>query len=440
MSGMLLLATLTYGIGQSTNFLFQLHLLHLLGSSAYGDAGLAHLLLITLIFLADLGYSSIFLRQAPDHPGWPHDWACALSHRLGVTLLLLSLCSFAVSALAADSAAFDYWLGAAPAALLALFNFSSPLIARGQRLRALLSGQIAWPVALLLSLTLPTCLPFSTATSAGIAVSLGFAVQALVHLLLSRKLRLWLPRLGSGQFNAALHLSTLSICSTLHDRLTPFLLAPLTPSFLPWYLLISHALNGLSGIQAQLSRLLLPGAARDHGREKVLQAGSWALQGTAALLISVLLLQAATPDPEQRYWLALAGVLLLAWGISVSGGFLGLPLIDANREHAMAQLFVITMAISAPLQVLAAWAQAPDLLLWTRTLCLASIMLGVIRLQHLRLSGWGWLAMGGALLAGIAGFNAAAPWFGVLLALPLVVAVAGRTPCYRPASALQTST
>lgn len=440
MRGMLLLATLTYGIGQSTNFLFQLHLLHLLGSSAYGNAGLAHLLLITLIFLADLGYSSIFLRQAPDHPDWLHDWACALGQRLAATLLLLPLSSLAVGALAANSAAFDYWLGAAPAALLALCNFSSPLIARGQRLLALLSGQIAWPVALLLSLVLPAHLPFSMATSAGIAVSLGFAAQALVHLLLSRNPRLWLPKMGSGQLNAALHLSTLGICGTLYDRLTPFLLAPLTPSFLPWYLLLSHALNGLSGIQAQLSRLLLPGAARDHGRARVLQAGSWTLQGTAALLISILLLQAAMLDSEQRHWLALAGILLLAWGTTVSGGFLSLPLIDGNRERPLARLFIITMAIGAPLQVLFAWAHAPELLLWSRALCLITIMLGVIRLQHLHLSTWGWLAMGIALLAGIAGFTAAGPWFGGVLALPLLVAVAGRRPSYRPYPALQTST
>lgn len=82
MRGMLLLATLTYGIGQSTNFLFQLHLLHLLGSSAYGNAGLAHLLLITLIFLADWATPRSSCARLPIIPTgcttgpvpWAKDW------------------------------------------------------------------------------------------------------------------------------------------------------------------------------------------------------------------------------------------------------------------------------------------------------------------------------------------------------------------------------
>lgn len=436
---MLVLATLVYAIGQGTNFLFQLHLLHLLGTSAYGHVGLAHLLLITVIFLADLGYASLFLRENPDQVGWLRDWRCALTHRLVATLLLLSICSVALRVLAPSVEAMDYWLGAAPAALMALFNFSSPLIVRGHRLVALLSGQVAWPVALVLSLLLPPHLPLSTAASTGIAVSLGFATQAVVHLLLSQNYRCWLPGMGKGQLNSALHLSALGVCGTLHDRLTVFLLAPLTPGFLPWYLLLNHALNGLSGIQAQLSRLMLPGAANDPGRARVLQASSWTLQGTAALLMAALIMQGMTADAEQQEWLALTGVLLLAWGITVIGGFLSLPLIAGNRERPLARLLAITIAVSAPLQILAAWVHSPELLLWSRTLCLFTITLGVIRLQNLRLSNWGWLTTAIALLAGLLGFTSAAPWCGLLLALPLLAAVAGRRPHYLP-PAMQAST
>lgn len=437
---MFLFAALIYAIGQGTNFLFQLHLLHLLGSTAYGDAGLAHLLLITLIFLADLGYASVFLREDPQHPGWLHDWRCALNQRLIVTLVLLTLASAAISLLGQGSAAFDYWLGAAPAALLALVNYSSPMIAKGQRLSALLAGQIAWPAALLLCLLLPAHLPFSTATSAGIAVSLGFAVQALVHLALSRNLRLWVPSFGKGQLNAALHLSMLGICGTLHDRLTPFLLAPIAPAFLPWYLLLNHALNGLSGIQAQLSRLLLPGAARPQGRRNVLRASAWALQGTTAVLIGALLLQGLPLNAEQQHWLALSGVLLLAWGASVSSGFLSLPLIDGNRERPLARLLLIGIAISSPAQLLAAWAHSPELLLWTRALCMLALMQGVIWLQNWHLTGWGRTATTIALLAALLGFTTTAPWLGLVLSLPVLFGLARQCPSYRTSSPLKTPT
>lgn len=436
MRQMLLIAALIYAMGQGTNFLFQLHLLHLLDAKGYGDAGLAHLLLITLIFLADLGYASVFLREAPGHSRWLHDWRCALAQRLVATLLLLAICSVAVCVLAPGSEAIDYWLGAAPAALLALINVSSPMIARGQRLRALLVGQVAWPVALLLSLVLPTRLPYSAAASAGIAVSLGFATQALVHLLLSRNARMWLPKMGKGQLSAALHLSLLGICGTLHDRLTPFLLAPLAPGFLPWYLLLSHALNGLSGAQAQISRLLLPGAAT-YGRDNVLRASAWVLQGTAAVLVLTLLLQGLSLAPEQLRWLALSATLLLAWGASASGGFLTLALIDGKRERPLVHLLLIGIAISCPAQLLATWANSPELLLWSRALCMLGVMLGVIRLQHLHLTNWGLGTTCLALLATLAGFTAAAPWFGLLLALPLLIGLAGQRPSYQ-ATALQT--
>ncbi len=59
-----------YAAGQIANLLFQLLLLQQLGQQLYAEVGLAHLLILSTLFIADLGYSTLFLRESPDAPGW----------------------------------------------------------------------------------------------------------------------------------------------------------------------------------------------------------------------------------------------------------------------------------------------------------------------------------------------------------------------------------
>ncbi len=431
MKHMLVLAALAYGIGQGSNFLFQLQLLHMLGAAQYGAVGLAHLLLMTLIFVADLGYGSLFLRTPLDHPQWLNDWRCALTHRLIASLLLLVLASLLITCQWRDAAASAYWIGAAPAALLALINYSGPLIVQGRQALAMILGQIAWPIALLLS-TLPYQWSSSAATRAGLAVTLGFAVQALVHLAYSRRARLWLPRLGQGQLIAALRLSMLGICGTLHDRLTPLLLAPLAPGYFPWYLILSHALSGLSGIQAQLSRLLLPGAAHPTGRLRALLASSWGLWGSATALSCVLLLQALPITAEQNRWLMLSTLVLLAWGLSMASGFLSLPLISGSRERPLLRLLLISMSVSSLIQLAGAWAGSAHGLLWGKVLGALGMIFGLLGLLHIRFTAWGWTAILLSLLAAVASYSTASPWLALLMAAPVLIGLLGQRTCYQP--------
>ena len=64
------LAAVTFAIGQLANLAFQIVLLKTLGATTYAVVGLAHLLLLTLIFLADLGYASLFLREDRNASHW----------------------------------------------------------------------------------------------------------------------------------------------------------------------------------------------------------------------------------------------------------------------------------------------------------------------------------------------------------------------------------
>ncbi|KAF1705797.1 hypothetical protein CSC70_13895, partial [Pseudoxanthomonas kalamensis DSM 18571] len=77
-----------YALGQGCALLFQWLLLRRFGLQGYGDVGLAHLGLVTVLFLADLGCASLFLREDPAAPGWNARWRQALWHRLLATVVL----------------------------------------------------------------------------------------------------------------------------------------------------------------------------------------------------------------------------------------------------------------------------------------------------------------------------------------------------------------
>ena len=424
------LAASTYGLAQASNLAFQLLLLKLLGAASYGVVGLAHLLFITLIFLADLGYASLFLREDRSSSHWLETWRCAQGHRLIATLMLMGLALMGWVSYSDDQAGRQYLFCAAPASVFALFNFSAPLIASGQRLRGLLVTQIAWPVALLLWWPVSIVFPLSPAASAGVAVSLGYFTQAAINIAISRQCLIWLPMFGKGQVGAALHLSALGVCGTLHDRLTPFLLAPLAPGFMPVYLLLNHVLGGLSGVQSQLTRLLLGDAARVRGRQRIMAVASLLGWATVNLLLLGALVQGLDLPDEQRQWLGFSGLVVLAWGLSASSGFLVLVLIGTRREGQFVRPFFLGLSASALLQLMAVWQEAPGYLLWARVVGMLLVMSALLMLLGMRPGRWGMLALAGALVACASVGTIWAGGLVIMLAVPALVGLLGRCPCY----------
>lgn len=425
-----LLASSTYGAGQVANLLFQLYLLKLIGAAEYGTVGLAHLLLITLIFLADLGYSSLFLREPIRTADWQCGWRCALGHRLIATLVLLALAITGWLLFGSEGSSRHYLLSAAPACVFAQFNFSSPTIAAGQRLTGLLLGQIAWPAALLCWWMLHSNLSLAATTTAGLSVSLGYLLQAIANIAYSRRAILWLPLPGKGNIGAAMHLSIMTVCGTLHDRLTAFLLAPLAPSFLPFYLILNHIISGLSGIQAQLSRLLLAEAASQQGHLKIVSVASLLTWATANVLLAGLLIQDLTPSMEHRYWLALSAIVVMIWSLSAASGFLTLLLISARLERYFLRPFLIALGASVLLQVLATWTGDGAYLLWARLLAGLLTMAALFGVLKMRLSHWGIAALLMSLIACAAGNTAWNLATAAILLLPVLTGLLQQRPCY----------
>lgn len=426
----MLLAAATFAIGQLANLAFQLVLLKALGASTYAVVGLAHLLLLTLIFLADLGYASLFLREDRTASHWLVTWRCALGQRLLATLVLMGLALTGWVFYSDDQAGRQYLFSAAPASLFALFNFSAPLIASGQRLRGLMAAQIAWPAGLLLWWPVSVGLPLSPAASAGLAVSLGYLTQAAINIAMSGQRGLWLPLFGKGQVGAALHLCALSVFGTLHDRLTPFLLAPLAPGFMPVFLLLNHVLSGLSGVQSQLSRLLLAEAGSARGRQRIVAVASLLGWATVNVLLLGALAQGLNLPIEQRQWLALAGLVVLAWGLSASSGFLALLLIGERREGQFVRPFFLCLGASAVLQLMAAWGEAAASVLWARVVGTVLVMGVLLVMLRLRPGRWGLAALSGALAICAAAQTSWAIGLVIMLAVPALIGLLGSRPCY----------
>lgn len=421
MSGQFGGAVLIYVAGQAFNFLFQVLLLRLLGGEQYGPVGLAHLLLVTVIFLADLGYASLFLRDPPSSPGWAERWREAFGHRLLATLLL-------DLAIVAGWGLFDdlsgagglYLLGVLPATWLGLINYSAPLLAEGRRLQGLALAQIAWPASCLLWL-LTTHLPLAPALEAALAVSGGFLLQATVQLAVMRQPRLLLPiwTLRSELLRAAMHMSATTVVGTLHDRLTPFLLAPLAPSFLPSYLLLGHLLAGLSGVCSQASRLLITLPPEGAGATWTMRLASLVLLATLAGVLLGGGLLAAWPVLPYEHW-PLMIPALLSWCFSSSGGFLAALMIAARRERLLAQVVISGLLASAAAQLAGYALESPDLLLWSRVFGTAAILAYSLRLMGMTTNRAGWLALLSAALVPLAPPYG---WYGLAALLPLVLAL-----------------
>lgn len=409
---------LLYALGQSCALLFQWLLLHRFGLDGYGQVGLAHLGLLTVLFLADLGYASLFLREDPASANWSERWRQALYHRLLATLAMdLLWVAGGWWQWRGQGEGFGYLLAVLPATLFGLVSYSAPLLAQGRRLPGFAVQQIAMPVAVVLWLLLRRQPGWDGGFGAGVAVSLGYLVQALVNIIVFHAPLRWLcPLRGGGRHMlvTALHLALLGIAGTLHDRLTPLLLAAVAPSFLPVYLFLGYLINGASGVFNQFNRLLVTEARNVNGDRWADTLVSLVL-GLSALGASVLALAAASwGNPEQRAWWPWTTPVLAAGATTLLSGVLSALLIGRHRERALLHLLLAAVSCSALLQLAAAVWHAPQWLLWMRLLCVLATARVSLRMCGMRLNLGGVAALLSALLA-------ASPWLGAATIAPAVM-------------------
>lgn len=375
-----LAGALTYAMGQACSLAFQLLLLTALGATDYGRVGLAHLSLVTLLFVSDIGYGLYFLRERPGDPRWQRLWRMALGHRLFVALTGLA----ALGALwhwryGGDDPGLGYLMAAAPAVLAALVNFSTPFLAAGRARLGFALQQVAWPVA---ALAFALSWPLQTRglrpeVLAGLSVTLGYGVQALVNLVAARRLMpalrlgdLLLPLLargGGAMLRASLALAALGFLGVANERLTAFLVESSAPLFLPAYLLLGQILGGAAGMLAQFNRLLVAAEATGGGTEVPLRTlGALLLAPLSALLVGFILVcgEGCAAMPAQGW--RLGAPVIVDWVLSVLGGGISALLIGRRQEAVLVKVVVLGVAISMAGQWAGAVLGSADAVLWAR--------------------------------------------------------------------------
>lgn len=364
--------------------MFQLLLLRTLGTQTYAHVGLAHISLTALLFVGDLGYSLYFLRENPNTAHWRKAWRAALGHRLLATLLSFSvLAVFWATRYGNTDAGLLYLAAAAPATLLALLNFSSPLLAAGRHNIGFVMQQIAWPAAatcfgmawLLPEQALPPVL------LAGACVSLGYLIQAVCNLAVmhrfcrkteidARLSTLLIPSLGRGDWRmlkASLTLSMLGFLGVVNDRLTAFLIEDTALGFLPAYLVLGQVLGGAAGVLSQFNRLLVAQEANGQDAASPVQVmATLVLAPMALLLLTVALVCDNGCWEFPSAWLQLGLPVLLDWTLSALGGSMAAVLIGRWQEKKLARAIMFGVVLSILAQLAGAWQGSADAVLWAR--------------------------------------------------------------------------
>lgn len=417
---------LIYAGGQLANVLFQLLLLKHFGQSTYAEIGLAHLLVLSTLFIGDLGYSSLFLREHPDNADWQARWRQALLHRLILTLLLDALLLLGWAYLySPNSASFAYLLGAMPTTLFGLINYSAPLLVQGRRHLGFIVQQLAWPSALAAGCLLQVQDPTFSAGQAGILISFAYLLQALFNITVFGHLHLLLPKRcesGSTMLRSALHLSLMGVAGTLHDRLTPFLIAQITPSFTAAYLLICHILNGATGVFNQFNRLILA-EANTNGLRWTGYLSTLLLIGLALSTLLIHGVFSHWPATQEMPWLHMTFPVLVGWGLTTLGSLVCAVLISRGQERKLLRILILGLLISTLLQSTAVAMNAQEWLLWARAMGMMYITMAVLKLCQFRLAASGISLLAATSLCSIAHLMPAAWWLALglfLIALLLV--------------------
>lgn len=433
-SGMVI-GALLYALGQGCALLWQWLMLRHFGSQGYGEVGLVHLGLLTVLMLADLGYASFFLREDPAAPDWSQRWQQALSHRLLATLAMdLALVAGAWWQWGGQGAGFEYLVAALPATLFGLAGYSAPLLAQGRRLQGFAAQQLALAIAIAAWLLLRERAEWAGAAGAGLALSLGYLGQMLVNIaLFGMRWRLLCPQRGGWHMlGPALRMWLMGLVGTLYDRLTPLLLVSVAPAFMSVYLFLGYLLNGASGLFNQLNRLLLAEARRQAGEHwaRVLVSLVLGLSALGAPLLWLGLQGWASAG--QRAWLPWAAPVVATGVLVLASSVLSSLLIGRHRERELLSVLVLGMLGSAALQMAAAALSSPLWLLWGRLLGIVAIVAASLRLCRMSLNLGGHAALLSIVLS-------ASPWpaLGAVLLVP-VAWVAWRqrsllrVPCQEP--------
>ncbi len=354
---------LAYAAAQAINFAVQLLIVHQLGKETFGNIGIAQTCVLSLIFIAELGMPSYFIREASIRSNWRHQWrhGCiwrALTLLVGTAGLLIFWRSYYGAALPG----LHYILFATPGMFLSILNPTPLLIAQGRANRAAAGLLILWLTYAAIAVSALYFFPAAYADAGiGAAFSLGYLAYTIflarrvewqsltndpaAHAhndMLKRSVTVWIP----------------ALLGTLYALLLAFSVQHLAPAILVYFLLGNQIMQGISGLNLQMQRVLLSTLASEHQTQPDSPLLGTIFSLTAKLICAMIFVLFALlcitdyliddlviPAHMLAFTLMLAERLL-----GVMGSFLVTSLMARHREFLIFRVMLITYLVSMAAQ------------------------------------------------------------------------------------------
>ncbi len=379
----------SYAVAQGINFLLQLWFLRMLGHAMFGQLGIAQLCVVSLIFIAEFGMPSYFIRHIHGNPSWGKLWQLACRFRrtvaVGSTACLLLFLHFHYPG---QSFGVHYVLAAIPGILLAACNPTPILIAQHKNQSPAVGLLCLWVVCGVSSvIVLHFVAPADSSYWLGSCLSLGYAAQ-YIYLRLQVT---WDTAPTMPDRVAVRHMVRQSsiiwfpaVIGTLYSLLLPLIVESTQIEMLPYFLIGMQILQGISGMNMQLQRLLLPiflGAPRrGDGTNSSLNSTIFSLfallvsasiTGALTLFFAVRLLHPNAALAGDSIYFFLLGV---EWIMAIIGSFLITALLAQHREN-----FIFTLTISSYIVGMAL--QLAATMLWHSLLVVMAIRITASMLQ-----------------------------------------------------------
>lgn len=356
----------SYGVSQALNILLQFFIIYELGSEFYAAIGLSYALIMTVIFVGELGYSHYFIRTVSEDDEWVCGWRSSLFHKLTATLILsLLLNSYLVFVAETGDASLEFFWGAWPGLFLAAFNCSAIFIAQKKALFAAKILLVQVSLYSLLSMIVVSLEPSRISLWIGLCFTFSQLVQLGYGLYLSGQKVLFSPTIswgGRGQIRSALNLWQLGVMGAVYDRALLILIEKYQPGILAIYLLASQLYQGISGLLSHVQKVFLRVLVdvRQSGKDILDVSGAISKYLSIALLLGnsiafVLIFywvdrfgKASSGDAELIFCLIIA-----EWSLNIFSMLVVPMLISSHREAYLRKIVVNSQMASLLFQIIA---------------------------------------------------------------------------------------
>lgn len=348
-------------VGQLVNLGSQTLLLTSLGAALYADIAFAMVMVISALYLGELGYSSEFLRaRTPQERQIA--WRTANFHRLSAgTLMAVALLTVWMLIYGADAPGTLFLLLAAPGLMLNGINALPLLYGTEQPRLAALSIHARWLIHGVGMVFAATLAGPAAALVCGAAFSLGILAQLLTQIAGGIRLGELLP-VPSLAFTATVRSAgsiwLLGLLGILSDRLVFILFEAQRPEMMATILLLLQVTGGFAGLVTQVERVAVPLLSqRDKDRPRLarhlrqsVRAVYGLLLAAGLALLSVLWHGQAMPTVGA----SLIILLLAEWTIRGTGSATYWQTLAEGQHPRFVVSQVIILPVSLALQVLAA--------------------------------------------------------------------------------------